>query len=521
MTSKRLAIIASIVIAIISGIVLFGFGNLITEYKKSPIENHTTGLTTVSQHDTVSNNMQTPLKNAYVTVFSLPNGTGPNGVLVDRNGLVWTSGSFSHTLIRLDPKNQTLKSYPIPEGKNGQTMVWSMVEGNDGSIWFSQFGGNPIWLFDPNTEKFELFHTNFPPFQMKIESSTGNIWYTTLSGDTIGVIQKIKDQSSYTITEFPVGKNTLPSGLFLKDGYVWITELGKGKIAKLDVKKNDDNLVVGIEKILELPPSNDVFAAPTDILVPNDKTVWITEHVPSTISEYDLESKNLKRFSTSQTTYPIPTLPFWMRESLDHKGIWFNEHQGNRLAFLNTTDHELTEFEIPNNNAPEQSPYMLNNVVSPKNLMDQQAYYAQVFTLNLSLDPLDPNKLWFSQWNNDKIGMVDRSLPVPFDINSNTTKIILSGNNTAQQNATVDVEIHGSKRVFLKASSSMKPNGEFEKISANFTKDSVDFSKDNHTALAKLELQNNGAKPGNYTLGISVTDGDVIKTIFLDLFVSS
>lgn len=504
----------------IAGIVLFSFGNFVAEDKKSLIDNHAAELPIVTTHDNVSENIPIPIKNSYVTVFSLPNGTGPNGILADKNGLVWTSGSFSHTLIRLDPKDGVLKSYAIPENKHGQTMVWSMAEDNNGFIWFSQFGGNPLWRFDPNTEKFNLFHTSLPPFQMKMDNKTGNMWYTTLSGNTIGVVQKIKDES-YKITEFPLGESTIPSGLFLEDGYVWIAELGKGKIAKFAVIKNGNNLVTSVEKVLEIPPSDNRFSSPTDVLVPNDETVWITEHVPSTISEYDLKSKSWKRFTTAQGVNPGPTLPFWMRESLDNSGIWFNEHLGNRIAFLNTTDQELTEFEIPNNKLPEPSPYMLNNVPSQQNLMDQQAYYEQVFTLNLSLDPLNPNKLWFSQWNDDKIGVVDRSVSVPFSIHSDSTKVILSGNNTLQQNAIVDVNIHGSKVVFLRASSSMKPDGEFTKISANFTRDLIDFSKENQPSLTKLELQDNGAKPGNYTLGISATDGTVTKTIFLDLIVRS
>ncbi len=520
MTSTRLVIITSIIILAIAGFVLLNFVVLTTENKKSSAENRASDLTSVSLQHANTSEIQSPLKNAYVTVFSLPNGTGPNGVLVDRNGLVWTSGSFSHTLLRLDPKGGTLESYPIPEDKHGQAMVWSMVEDNDGFIWFSQFGGNPLWRFDPSTEKFQIFHTSLPPFQMKVDNKTGNIWYTTLTGNTIGVIQKTKSQGLYKITEFPLGENTTPSGLFLEDGYIWVAELGKGKIAKYVAIKNENNLVINVGKILEIPQSDDRFASPTDVLVPNNQTIWVTEHVPSTISEYGLESKVWKRFTPAQYNYSIPTLPFWMRESLDHKGIWFNEHQGNRIAFLNITDHELTEFEIPNNSLPDPSPYMLNNIVSRQNLMDQKAYYEQVFTLNLSLDPLNSNRLWFSQWNNDKLGVVDRSTSVPFDIKSDSIRVVLSGNNTIQENASVNVKIYGNKVLFLKASSSMEPNGEFAKISVNFTKDFIDFSKESSPALTKLELQNNGAKPGNYTLGISATDGAVTKTIFMDLIVT-
>ncbi len=217
-----------------------------------------------------------------------------------------------------------------------------------------------------------------------------------------------------------------------------------------------------------------------------------------------------------------------MRESLDHKGIWFNEHQGNSLAFLNTADHTLTEFNIPNNQPPEPSPYMINNPIARQNIGAQDAYYSAVFTLNLSLDPKNPNRLWFSQWNNDKIGVVDRSRPLPFDIHSNVTQIVLSGNDSLQQKAVIDINVtknhdalleeNGNiNSVFLATSSTMVPNGGFTKISAKFTNDIINFTKPD--MQVQLVLKNEGAKAGNYTVGISASDGLVTKTIFFDLII--
>ena len=520
------------IILIAVAIILFNNSETqtITESKKTFEEKPSNELIAATQNNSISQNIPDVIfKSKYVTTYSFQNGTGPNGILVDDNGLVWTSGSFSHVLFRLDPSDGNLTGYQIPEEKHGSTMVWSMVEDKDRNIWFSQFGSNPLWRFDPHMEKFELFHTSYPPFQMKVDDATGNIWFTTLTGNTIGVIQKIENKTgfSYKIIEFSLGSNTTPSGLFLKDGSVWIAELGTGKLVKFDVLRNNNGFVVNIIKTLEIPQSDKVrFSAPTDVLVTDNETIWVTEHVPSTISEYDLQSNTWKRFSTAQAIHPIPTLPFWMRESLDHKGIWFNEHQGNRIAFLNTTDHTLTEFNIPNNQSPELSPYMLNNPVSQQNMAAQNDYYSVVFTLNLSLDPKDPNKFWFSQWDANKVGVVDRMKPLVFDIHSNLARVVFSGNDTTQT-ATINVEIsrnnevtsspESQKMVFLKTSSSMMTDGEFDKITANFTGNSFDLSKMDQPVSTQLVLKNNGAKPGNYTMGISASDGLVTKTIFLDL----
>jgi len=512
----------TIVISITVTILLYdNFGNNIENKNSEKQSNSISNKTLTNIHVNI-------FKSRYVTVYSLANRTGPNGILVDREGIVWTSGSSSHSLFRLDSRNNTLRSYDIPLERHGDTMVWTMVQDNDGFIWFSQFGGKPLWMFDPTSKKFSLFHTSAPPFQMKLDKKTGNIWFTTLVGNTLGIIQKVenKTESWYKITEFPTGQDTDPSGLYIKDGSIWVAELGEGKIIKFDAIRNTDGFVNKITKMLVIPPGKNLFSSPTDVLVQNNETVWVTEHTSSTISEYDLKSNTWKRFSTAQTVDQIPTLPFWMRESLDHKGLWFNEHQGNRLAFFNTTDHTLTEFDIPNNQPPEPSPYMINNPVARQNIAAQDAYYSAVFTLNLSLDPKNPNRLWFSQWNNDKIGVVDRSRPIPFDIHSNVTRVVLSGNDSAQQKAIIGLDVtpnhnvlseenNSTNSVFLTTSSTMVPNGGFMKVSAKFTNDVINFTKPNMPV--QLVLKNEDAKPGNYTMGISVSDGLVTKTIFLDL----
>jgi streptogramin lyase len=499
LNSKKIAITSIIIISIATIGILFS--NLET---RSTIENKkpASDLPTSSlQNTNIPENISySSFKSKYVTTYSLPNGTGPNGILVDNNGLVWTSGSSSHSLLRLDFEDGKLRSYPIPEEKRGQTMVWSMVKDKDGNIWLSQFGQNPLWRFDPNTGRFDLFRTSAPPFQMKLDDITGNIWFTTLTGNTIGLIQKVENKtgSSYNITEFPIGNDTDPSGLFLKGGLVWVTELSKGKIVKFEAVRNSDGLVVNIKKTLEIPESNQTqFYSPTDVLVSGNRTVWVTEHGPSTMTRYDIISGKLTRFPTSQRPDDITTLPFWMRESTDGKGIWYDEHQGGRVAFFDLDKMDLTEYELQNNTA--------NPVV---------------YTLNLTVDPSYSSKLWFSQWNLDRVGVVDHAIPLPFDIKSNLTGVVLSDKNIT---ATIDIEISGKDNmsqnqvVFLKASSSMMSDGGFANMTGNFTVSSVDLSKVNQSVPVQLILQNEGAKAGNYTLGISASDGLVTKTIFVDL----
>jgi len=442
--------------------------------------------------------------NPYVKEYSLPDGTWPNGILVDKTGAVWVAGSKINSLFRFDPKDEKIESFEIGDNnlQNNNTgrsfMVWTMLQDNDGLIWFSQLGSDSIGRFDPSTIKFDSeLSVSAAPFQMKLDKS-GNIWFTTLTGNTVGVIQKIQNNGKYKITEFSTGNDTQPAGLFIINNELWVTEISNQKIIKYSIMYGN-GLVKNIEKILEIPSDNTIsLGSPTDLFVSN-QTVWLTEHGTSFLTKYQINSENLIRFPTSQNAYQVTTLPFWIREADNGKGIWFNEHEGNKIAFFNTIDRTLTEYEIPSR--------------------PTDGYL--VYPLNIAVGQLDATKLWFSEWNTDKFGMVDAQIPIPFEIHSDNDKIVL-GNDSKQQSVIIGISKNSlapydNNVVFLNASSSMEPNAGLGNIDVKFSVNSVDLSKTNQVQLL---LRNNSAPPGNYTLGISASDGKVTKTVFLDLEIS-
>jgi len=145
-------------------------------------------------------------------------------------------------------------------------------------------------------------------------------------------------------------------------------------------------------------------------------------------------------------------------------------------------------------------------------------YIANVLTL--SADPNDNNKVWFTEFNHDKIGVLDRSPPIPFDIKSSANKITIlsSPNNTAQKNAspaaaTLNVEVTTKKSfnsssffnttnanrtlIFLNSSSSMNPLGKFVNMTSKFYPPSIiDLNKNrSENAQSNLILQRNGSIP--------------------------
>jgi hypothetical protein len=110
-------------------------------------------------------------------------------------------------------------------------------------------------------------------------------------------------------------------------------------------------------------------------------SIWLAEHGTNFITEYLIDSHNVIRYPTSSSPRHYITLPFWIAERADDKGFWFNEHEGNRIAFFNTTAMTLLEYEVPT-----RDPF--------------NGYIANALTL--SADPNDKNKVWFTEFNHDK-----------------------------------------------------------------------------------------------------------------------
>lgn len=500
MVSKKLIAIIAIALVFVSLTILFFASN--TRSQVSSENNLTTKANSVIA-----------LSSPYIKEYSLTNGAWPNAILVDKNGIVWTLGSRLHMLFKFDPKKESIvSSYPITtssqdEEPEGSLMAWTIVQDNDGFLWFSRLGEKAIWRFDPIVEKFITFHSSAPAFQMKLDRETGNIWFVTLTGNTVGVIQKnAKESSQYKITELNLGNASSPINLFIKNNHGWLarfpidsTSNSTGELVNFYLNEDKDTFkVISDKNILHH------IYEPTDVFDDGNGSVWFTEHGTSTISEYKTDSTHVKRFPTSSNEYHTNTLPLWIRESLDGSGLWFNEHGGNRIGFLDKKNMTLTEYEIPSR--------------------PNDGYI--VYPLNISLDPTDNNKIWFSEWNTDKIGVLDRRVPLPFDIHTDVRKLDLQENSFKKEHsATVNVTItkgfsslsdNNSHIVSLNASIAPDPLIGNTDILLKFSSSMVVLTKTNETASAQLSIQSYLDKTFNSTLALSATDGWVTKSVFVD-----
>ena len=450
--------------------------------------------TAVMPSDIVSKN------DPYVKEYSLPPGSAPNGLVVTKSGLVWVT-SNNATLYSVDPKSGEVEHYAIKGGEthyekpgSHSVMVWAIVQNDDGKIWFSPLGTTSIWRFDPSSGIFDSYQSETgAPFQIK-SAADDKIWFTTLRGDTIGVIEKSQN-ASYAVSTFDTVSHANPAGIFLQNNSIWVANVGSQNVIQYKIDQ-DNYTVKNISIIRKIPQDNvTLFSSPTDLFV-DENTLWLTEHGTSFLTSYDLTNGKITRYPTSQNAFSTTTLPFWIRGSDNPKVLWFNEHQGNKIGRFDVSNKTLTEYSIPS--------------------LPQDGYLT--YPLNISQDPMDEKILWFSEWNTDKIAMINGHVSIPFEINLNTTQIILSHSGAAIVNLKIMDKTHNPDRLFLNASSSITPTAALGNLTVKFSSNVITLPYDDSIPLT---ITDRGVNPGNYTIGIGVSDGLVTSTKFLSLSVLS
>lgn len=436
-----------------------------------------------------------PSSNPYIQEYSLPNGSGPNALLVDTTGKVWVSTSKPDLLLSLDPQSRKIDMHEMYDPSQqkipiNNTMVWTMVQDQDGIIWLSQFGANSIWSFIPENNTFHWFSSNDSPFQMKT-GKQGEIWFSIINENTLGVIKK---ENGYTFSSFSIGNKTGPAGIFPSGDSLWVAEVLAQKIAKYDIKRDRQ----GIEAVSlsELYPKDNgtLFLSPTDVFV-RDDVLWLTEHETSFLTSYDITSNKITQYPTSQNPYHAVTLPFWLRSSNHGNSLWFNEHQGSKIGYFDLDKKILTEYSV---------------LSLPRN-----GYVT--YLLNLETNPNDDGIIWFSEWNADKIGMINSHTKIPFDISVTNNKVILGPNETKS----LSLFINGSNpltnnMLILNASSSIVPDASLGNLTVKYSTEKIDVTRTN---TVQLYLHNNGVIPGNYTLGLSASDGFVTKIVYVEIII--
>jgi virginiamycin B lyase len=246
--------------------------------------------------------------------WELASGHHPHGLLVDKQGIVWTTGNGNGTLGRLDPATGKFTEYPTPSRGGGPH---TLVLGNDGVLWFTMQSGNKIGRFDTRTTgPITEYPTSGGPYGLALDKA-GNVWFCRMGDHKIGRL----DPKSGQMSEISTGAGSLPRRIAAApDGMLWVTLYGNGKLAKIDPATSK------IVKVYPLPGGD---AGPYAVTIDGAGMVWANEINTDTVVRLNPSTEEMRVVN-------LPSKNVGIRKMIVDTGgrLWYMGSHNGRLGMV-------------------------------------------------------------------------------------------------------------------------------------------------------------------------------------------
>jgi virginiamycin B lyase len=320
--------------------------------------------------------------NNYVTEYRLPHTCEmPLGIAVDNQaGKVWyvstkqgVLGDYNLITKKFD-KEISIPVWNVRKYPMDFSNVWSVkVKGN--SIWFTDEKQNTIWRYSKALgfdmykipERSSAFGT-ISPVSLDFDSK-GNLYFVGIHSPVLwfGNATQMKNNTSDGIRKIPmpvgsfkdIDSKQISTGSLAVDNkrnVIWMSLsafASQGEILRYNITSRTFDTFVLPEQL----------SLPVGLAVDNNGNLWATDHGTSIFYTIDTKSHNITMFATSNASPKIYglnessslpedayTLPYWLEKGADEGSIWFNEHQGNKIARFDPATNTLYEYWIPTQN---------------------------------------------------------------------------------------------------------------------------------------------------------------------------
>ena len=272
------------------------------------------------------------------------------------------------------------------------------------------------------------------------------------------------------------------------------------------------------------------LSLPVGLAVDNNGNLWATDHGTSIFYMIDTKSHNVTMFATSNASPKIYglnessslaedayTLPYWMEKGADDGSIWFNEHQGNKIARFDPVTHTLYEYWIPTQNRlwgdcpPSSKTCGIANVLQFSNGENGQT--------------------WFTELSENKIGSIatstyfnnnhNRSHQLPFSISTSPPQL------TIKRGQSVEIKVNISTisatslntNIDMLASGTFTPTGVLGNSTGTFSEPSFSLEPMHTKDVSFIFTPATDLGPGEYTLMLGAQNDaiTVMKAVKIDI----
>ncbi len=468
--------------------------------------------------------------NDYVKEYKIPTDcTLPQAIMSDPDGNIWFVESNTGNLAKFDPVLESFTEYENPLWpKSEHSMMMGMDYAPDGTIWFTDEKYNSDWKFDIKNEEYQRMQypskDNSYPQRLEIHRSKliindfkgGKITFSDYSeyGKVTSQFTS-PDEMSYAYSIPSNNPNAVTADFTIDGENIWYTSWvlnGNGILNKIN-QTELELLIQNDEESLSFEP----FSLPENLNTPNGITaddngnIWIVDSSSSRFFKFNSTNETFTQYVTSnpqKSTYgnftgeiksPV-SRPYWIETDSTGKLV-FNEQGSNSIGVFDPNNESLVEYFIPSKN-PHWGD--CGDV--------QNCGLSQVFDF-----VIQENNIWFTEWSENNLGVVDTTVPLPIEIHLNEDEISLypgKSNNLSFTIYSITENTLPSVSLVLSESSDFLDVQTIDSLPENLLSDSI--KSINVTFYADDELI-----PGTYKVLLGAATDQVSVSKFVTVIVKS
>ena len=268
--------------------------------------------------------------------YQMPKGSGPHGLLIDRDGNLWVSLEFKGSVVQLDAKGTIVQEIDVMMSVEGSEKKINpaphgiALDASGNSIWFTGKRTSTVGKFDLKTKAVQHFQLeNLAALPIFLNAGPDNsLWGTELLSNAILKVDKEGSISEYTIPT----KNSRPIGIIPDptNSAMWFTQEAGMNIAKIDM----DGTIT--EYPVPALQKNDILAS---LSFDKEHNLWVQVYVdhnnpsptgPDYLIQFDksiLTASGNAAYEVPYSIHIVPTQHTMMhRIRMDYNGnLWYTE----------------------------------------------------------------------------------------------------------------------------------------------------------------------------------------------------
>jgi virginiamycin B lyase len=277
-----------------------------------------------------------------VDYYEMPEGSGPHGILFDKQGRLWVSLEFAGVVVQLDDQGNIARSIDVRIFAQGaKTPINTAPHGigldADGeTIWFTGKRTSTVGKINPDGSVAHYQLNNLAALPIFLSAGAdGTVWGTELLA---GALLNVAGDGA--VREFPIPtSNSRPIAVIPdpSEPCMWFTEEAGVKIGKIDrTGRITEYPVPALQK-------NDILAS---LVFDRDNNLWVQVYVDQNnpdpaghdyILKFDSSIRQVEGSDISGVPFSIHALPsrktVMHRIKMDYAGnLWFTELMTDKLG---------------------------------------------------------------------------------------------------------------------------------------------------------------------------------------------